>query len=261
MIVDVAESIGQLLGDERELAPRQPADRVALRQHHLSQRRDVAFEVEDLPRQLRVRLLEHLGLELVEPLLELVGFGPVVVDQRVDDPVHQRSRAFAEQLAVPRADPGQLVDRSGFPVMDGNQEPRRQEEVHVLGLEAVLAGLEVYAVENQIEVIAVRLDLGMMNLVERVLDGELVDVEDVRQEPRLLGRRVVHDDPEKNVLPRVEPGRVHALDRGGDPVLVLEDLDHSVLRSRPAEAGRDSSGGTGFQKRSNGENEETKKTQ
>ena len=89
-----------------------------------------------------------------------------------------------------------------------------EEEVDVLGLEAVLAGLEVDAVENQIEVIAVRLDLGMMDLVERVLDGELVDVEDVRQEPRLLGRRVVHDDPEKNVLPRVEPGRVHALDTG-----------------------------------------------
>ena len=115
--------------------------------------------------------------------------------------MHQRSRAFAEQLAVPLADPGQLVDRPGLPVMDGNEELRRQEEVHVLGLEAVLAGLEVDAVENQIEIIAVRLDLGMMNRVERVLDGELVDVEDIRQEPGLLGRRVVHDDPERDVLP------------------------------------------------------------
>ena len=60
VIVDVAEPVGQLLGDERKLAPRQPADRVALRQHDLPQRRDVALEVEDLPRQLRVRLLEHL---------------------------------------------------------------------------------------------------------------------------------------------------------------------------------------------------------
>ncbi len=110
--------------------------------------------------------------------------------------------------------------------MHGNQELRRQEEVDVLGLEAVLAGLEIDAVENQIEVIAERLDLGMMNLVERVFDGELVDVEDVRQKPGLLGRRVVHDDPDQDVLPGVEPGRVHRLDTGGGPVLVLEDLDH-----------------------------------
>ncbi len=72
VIVNVAEAIGQLLGDERKLAPRQPSDRVALRQHDLAQRGDVALEVENLPRQLRVRLLEHLGLELVEPLLQLV---------------------------------------------------------------------------------------------------------------------------------------------------------------------------------------------
>ena len=44
VIVDVAEAVGHLLGDQRKLAPRQAADRVALRQHHAAQRRHVALE-------------------------------------------------------------------------------------------------------------------------------------------------------------------------------------------------------------------------
>ena len=55
MIVDVAEPVGHLLVDERELAPRQPADHVALRLHDAAQRRDVALEVQDLAREARVR--------------------------------------------------------------------------------------------------------------------------------------------------------------------------------------------------------------
>ena len=54
MIVDVAEPVGELLGDERELAPRQPADDVALRQHDPPQRRDVPLEIEDAAGQAQV---------------------------------------------------------------------------------------------------------------------------------------------------------------------------------------------------------------
>ena len=39
LIVDVAEAVGHLLADQVELAPRQPADHVALRNDDAAQRR------------------------------------------------------------------------------------------------------------------------------------------------------------------------------------------------------------------------------
>ena len=39
VVVDVAEAVRHLVGDRRELAPRQAADGVALRQQHAAQRR------------------------------------------------------------------------------------------------------------------------------------------------------------------------------------------------------------------------------
>ena len=66
--------------------------------------RHVALLVEDAARtSVGVGSLEDRVLELVEPLLELVDLGPVVIDHRVDDAVEQRDRPFAENLGVPRA--------------------------------------------------------------------------------------------------------------------------------------------------------------
>ena len=54
-------------------------------------------------------------------------------------------------------------------------------------------------VENQVEVVAVGFDLGMVYLGEGVFDGQLVEVKDVGEDPRLLrsGRAQVdpHPDP------------------------------------------------------------------
>ena len=52
VVVDVAEAIGDVLGDHRELAPREPADHVALRQHHAPHRGHVALELEDRAHQV-----------------------------------------------------------------------------------------------------------------------------------------------------------------------------------------------------------------
>ena len=65
--------------------------------------------------------LEHFLLELVEPLLELLDLGPVVVDHRVDDAVHRSAgpspstRALRVQtspiLPIDRDTPGWTVTR------------------------------------------------------------------------------------------------------------------------------------------------------
>ena len=70
-----------------------------------------------------------------------------------------------------------------------------EEEVDVLRAERVLLGLEVDAVEDQVEVVAVGFDFGMVDLGERVFDGQLVEVEDVGQDLRLLWRGRARDPP------------------------------------------------------------------
>ena len=55
----------------------------------------------------------------------------------------------------------------------------------------MLAGTEVDAVEDEIQIVAVRLDLRMVDLGQGVLDRQLVEVEDVVEDSGLFRRRFV----------------------------------------------------------------------
>ena len=91
-----------------EVAARQPADDVALRDDHPPQRRHVALLFENLAHELRPGVLEDFLLELVETILQLLDLGTVVIDHRIDDPVEEGDGAFAEDLGVSRAVVAQL---------------------------------------------------------------------------------------------------------------------------------------------------------
>ena len=70
--------------------------------------------------------------------------------------------------------------------MHGHQELLAEEDVDLVRREAVLRGREVDAVQDQVEVVAVALDLGGLDLLERVLDGELVEGERLDEDARFL---------------------------------------------------------------------------
>ena len=72
-----------------------------------------------------------------------------------------------------------------------------EKEIDVLRLEEVLARFEVDAVEDQVEIVAVGLDLGMMGFGKGVLHRQLVEVEDIREHLDFFGRGVdqVYPDP------------------------------------------------------------------
>ena len=110
VIEHVAEAVGELVGDERELATRQAPHHVALRQHDPPQRVDVALEREDVANHVPGRILEHGLLERVDAGIELVHLGPVVIDHQVDDAMHQRDRPLREQVLVPLTDLVHLLD-------------------------------------------------------------------------------------------------------------------------------------------------------
>ncbi len=74
--------------------------------------------------------------------------------------------------------------------------------------ELVLRGVEIDAVEHEVEVAVVRLDLRMEDFAERVFDRELVEAEVVREDAALLFRGVLEVDPQLDAAARLEPGRI-----------------------------------------------------
>ena len=121
--------------------------------------------------------------QLVEPVAEAIDFGTVVVHHRVDDAVQQRRRALAERAVIARADAANLGERARDAGVNGHQELFAEKEVDVLGLEAMLRFAEVDAVQDQVEIVAVGFDLGMVNLAQRILDRQFVEVEHAGEDP------------------------------------------------------------------------------
>src|SRR6185295_7548016 len=102
------------------------------------QRGNVALFIEDVAHELRPGVFEDLLLELVQTLLQLLDFGPVVFDHRIDDAVEKGDGALAENLGISRTVIAQLDNRTGRAVMDRHEIVRSKEEVDVVRRETVL---------------------------------------------------------------------------------------------------------------------------
>ena len=103
-----------------------------------------------------------------------------------------------------------------------------EEEVGVVRLEGVLGGLEVDAVQDDVEVAAVGLDLRMRLALQRGLDRQLVEAEDVAQH----GARPPRSAPRRPPTPRTplsarQPRRVEAVDQLGATAPVDEVANQS----------------------------------
>ena len=111
MIVDVAKSVRQLLVDHgnSRRASRPTTSRCGSTTWRSDETSFLKFRM--LRASCRFGLLEDFVLELVEPLLELLDLGPVVVDHRVDDAVQQHAGAFGRGPRVARAHVADLADR------------------------------------------------------------------------------------------------------------------------------------------------------
>ena len=143
--------------------------------------------------------------------------------------------------------------------MDGDEKLLAEEEVDVLGREAVLGAREVDAVEDQIQIVAVGLDFRVVGLAHRILDRQLVEVEHVgegcapprssdcrgRPRPRHRSRASARPDPpdrpcggsilvlvnviNRRLSPAGRPARPPAAPRGPDTA------NSSRSRARPFE--------------------------
>ena len=137
--------------------------------------------------------------------------------------------SFAKHTRVASAERADLANRSRHSGMNRDEKLRTEEEIDVLGREAVLRCLEIDAVENDVQVVAVGFDFGMVPLAERVFDGEFVKVEDVAEDRAFFRGWLIEVDPDRYATPRFDPGRVHPVNGLGGPALVLVDPDQSPL--------------------------------
>jgi hypothetical protein len=89
-------------------------------------------------------------------------------------------------------------------VPDGDHEVAAEEDHDLPGLDDLLAGLRAAVadgLEHHEQRVVVALELGPLVGVHRVLDGQLVQPEDLRDPRDLLLGRLVQPDPHESVVP------------------------------------------------------------
>ena len=96
-------------------------------------------------------------------MLERVHHRTIVVDHGVHDPVEQPDRPFRQQPVVTVAQLAQVRDRRGFAVVHRDQIRGAEEEVDVAGGERLLALAHVDAVQHDVEIARIGLDLGELD--------------------------------------------------------------------------------------------------
>ena len=138
-----------------------------------------------------------------------------MIDHAIDDAVEQNAGTFGQDVLVAGADVELGLNRPGRRMVHRDEEIAAQEEVDVVRGDPLLPLGRLDAVENQVEKALVGLNLRMVHLGERILDGQLVEVKDVMEQvPVGVGRgQDVH--PDRLRRRRRQPGRIHRFDDKG----------------------------------------------
>ena len=194
-----------------------------------------ALDLEDRPQGRGRRAVEDLVLGVVDRLVEVLDRRQVGGDEQVEQVVKDVVGAVAAAVDRVALDVlPVLVDLGDRRGVIGDQVVPAEEDVELVEPELVGLGVEVDRVEDQVEVFAPVVHPGDVGLLQRVLDRQRVEVEDVaeqRLDLALGGRLAVLD---------IDPGRPGAvLDRLGDP------LDGPVVVDRPRGIAVDRRGSTG----------------
>ena len=147
-------------------------------------------------RRLTVRVAaEHLGLDLVDVVLQAGHDRGVAVDDAVEDRVQDRLGTAAQQLGVVLhavAHGGQVA---GLAVSDGEHEVAADEQVDLAELDLLDVVEVAGGPQHDEERVAVAFQLGPLVGDDRVLDGELVQPELLGHGQQLRLGRPVEADP------------------------------------------------------------------
>ena len=215
--------LAQRLGDEVVLAGHQRPEQLPLRRGQPPQLDQVAPQVGQLGQEAGVDVrAEGPILQGIEPLLVAVGHPQVVGDHGVDQGAeHGVDAAADEDLRVSAAMGLDLADGQQRLAMDGDQEPRPAEDGQLVGLDLADLLQTEEAVEDQEDMGIEVVDPGPGLAVDAIVQGLVVEVEEVArgEQLRLVGGLQV--DPDAGV------GLGVGLPDGGDRV---ERVERAVAR-------------------------------
>ncbi len=209
---DVAEVRRGLGIDALDPAGREPVHRLAQRHHGAAHLRQLALQDVDAGRVVGALLGEDRRLDLVHVHLELVGHVLVVVDDLVAHGVDDRRTGRGPAPARgPRAPCGPDCRAPPSPCRTVTTKSWSDEHVDLAGLDGVLLVDVPERLEDEEQAVVVALELGTLVSLDRVLDGQWVQPEDLgdRVQLRLLG--LVQTDPDEVVAGHIvrapRPGR------------------------------------------------------
>ena len=241
VVGDVAEERRRRRVDAGHRPRREPAHRLAQREHRAAHLRDLALERVDAHGVVRAGGGEDGLLDLVDIGLQGSGHLLVAVHDRVADRVDHRGRAVGEHvLPALQGDP-RVVQRPVLAVPDGDDEVGADEDADLPGLDRVL-GIDVrQGLEGEEQVVGVPLELGALVRRDRVLDGQLVEPEDPGDPVELGHLGLVEPDPhEVAVVGRLAPQRVQvvglAVHRDAHSSAVQGAVDDHPARLVPVES-------------------------
>jgi hypothetical protein len=143
------------------------------------------------------------------------------------------ARAAAKEVG-PLLEPEPDLVEGRLPVPDGDDEPVADEEEDLAELD--LAALPAGRLEHEEERVAVELELRPLVRLDRVLDGQLVQVELAPDRVELARARLVEPDPDECVGPERLVGVLQGKLAGPAPPLLVHGAvdDHGPSIARHA---------------------------
>jgi hypothetical protein len=153
-----------------------------------------------------------------------------VVHHGIEDAMQQRDGAFGQNLQVPRRVVAKVGQAFRMAIVNRDEVVGSDEEVDVVRAEAVLiSSAESDAVEDDVEIPVVRLDLRVLPRRQRILDRQRMERERGAQEERFRDRRRREIDPDERAGCRIQPGAIQTRRLPGLAVPMNEDRDQPSL--------------------------------
>src|SRR3954453_17712546 len=197
VVVHVAEVVAHLRRDQVEVAAREAVDGRREGPDRTLHLEHLALEAVDALRRVRGVVGEDLLLDLLDVDLEALHRRLVVVDDAVDDRVEHRAGPAAQEVGPPLDRLADRVQIARVAVANGDDERRVDEEHDLAAADHLLAVDVAHGLQHDEQRLAVDLELRALVRLDRVLDGELVEVELARDGVELLRGRLVRAEPDE----------------------------------------------------------------
>ncbi len=201
MVVDIAEVNAHLVRDDGVIIHGQTVDEFALGNQDTAQTQRAAFGCEDVVEQqrpplLRVRVKNHVA-QFLKARLETVQNGDEAIHLAIEHFVEHKRRAARQPAAFVKVHMPQAINRGARPIVHGDDVIAAQEDIHLVGIQIHGFIAKRNRVDDDKEIAAVIIQLGHVDILNRILHRQRVEAEGLLQhQPPLLFCGRLHVNPQ-----------------------------------------------------------------